>query len=621
MANFNWLDQWKQVGRKNAHSVFDLSKKMCFTLPNSLIMPVRFIETVPDDHLILNLSGLLRTETLNRAAFFKGKAVFSAFFVPYKQLWHNFNQFVVQKQDRHSIQYKGSHYVPVVDLVKLMYFVSNCFFDDVRDEFGYPVAFQMAQLLQYAKICNLYPIIAHKVQKEPADTWATYKAKLKPFFDPYEGKKVNLFRLLAYQHIFYDFYRNKYYDDFAYFSAVGLEPISYIDTFNVDDINCYGSSDNELSISLSGPHDNYDGSFASWDDARLANILKPHYCQYRKDLYTSLLPSSQFGAVSGLSFSGTTKNNSDYFQEDGHMLDDGPAAFDSNELVDSSDQVSVHNHQFTTFQDVLAWRNAELLQQWKQNALRAGNMIDDNFESHYGVKPFYEDDNNVRFLGQWECPLDVNPVTATSESASLKVGDLGAYGVGAVNGKQLDVQIKDFGVVIICAHFASEVYYSANGIDKQNQLVEPFDFFQSEFENSGLDTYQTINQSMWLKGHDSDVLGYTPPYSYHKTEIDEVFGEYGVTPYYQTPSDGGLIYGSLSAWTVRRSDFFFIGQQGLNYFPVLSVNRFYQSPGLTDSIFGIVYNGHGLTDPFGFAVNIQCTAIRPMSILGIPVFG
>lgn len=619
MANFNWLEQWKQVGRKNAHSVFDLSKKMCFTLPNSLIMPVRFIETVPDDHLILNLSGLLRTETFNRAAFFKGKAVFSAFFVPYKQLWHNFNQFVVQKQDRHSNVYKSSNYVPVVDLEKLMYFVSYCCFNDLRDEFGYPVAWQMAQVLQYAKICNLYPIIAHKVQKDLSDTWTSYKAKLKPFFDPYKGKRVNLFRLLAYQHIFYDFYRNKYYDDYAYFSAMNLDPIQYIDTFNVDDINCTNSSDNEIGIDLSNIHDHYDGVFVSMRDARMANILKPHYCQYRKDLYTSLLPSSQFGAVSGISFSGYTGYNGTYDEEGG--IEDGPAEFIDSDLTDSAGNVAYHSHLFTGYQDVLAFRNAELLQQWKQNALRAGNMVDDNFESHYGVKPFYEDDNNVRFLGQWECPLDVNPVTATAEGAQLKVGDLGAYGVGAVNGKQLDVQIKDFGVIVICAHFASEVYYSANGIDKQNQLIEPFDFFQSEFENSGLDTYQTINQTMWLNGHDSDVLGYTPPYTYHKTEVDEVFGEYGVTPYYLNPSDGGLIYGSLAAWTVRRSDFFFIGQQGLYYYPVLSVNRFYQSPGLTDSVFGIVYNGQGRSDPFGFAVNIQCTAIRPMSVLGIPVFG
>lgn len=77
----------------------------------------------------------------------------------------------------------------------------------------------------------------------------------------------------------------------------------------------------------------------------------------------------------------------------------------------------------------------------------------------------------------------------------------------------------------------------------------------------------------------------------------------------------------LSAWTVRRSDFMFNGTDGLNYFPVLSVNRFYQSPGITDSIFGITYDGKGNTDPFGFALSIECKAIRPMSVLGIPIFG
>lgn len=650
MANFNWLEQWRQHGRSNGHSVFDLSKKMTFNLPNALIMPIRFIETVPDDHLNLSLSGLLRTETFNRAAFFQGKAMFSAFFVPYKQLWHNFNQFVIQKDDKHSSLYKSSQFAPVVDLENLYKFVFSCAYDGLRDEFGYLVGYQMAYLLQLCKYGNIYSLMQ---KYDPTDylsypARADYLAELKPFTDQVHGKKVNIFRLLAYQHIFYDFYRNKYYDENPYYIEVGDDPIPYIDTFNVDDIVCSSSADNELTFSYLGISDEYEGWFNDASSVRIANILKPHYCQYRKDLYTSLLPSTQFGAVSGLSFASSidindidTDMSGEYYKADGSRLGtsgiwSSQFNFNNNknalQVAFNTPEDAYHKHtidgeslannfrSISSF-DVLSLRKAELLQQWKQNALRAGNMVDSNFESHYGVKPFYEDDNNVRFLGQWQCNLDVNPVTATSEYGSAKVGDLGAYGVGQIANNNIDVQIKDFGVIVICAHFASEVYYSGNGIDKQNTLVEPFDFFQSEFENSGMDTVVGSNQCPFIVGMNNASLGFTPPYTYHKTEVDETFGEYSALPYFVSNLDAGIVQGSLSAWTVRRSDFIYISSNGLYYSPVLSVNRFYQSPGLTDTIFGIKYNGNGNTDPFGFAVYIECKAIRPMSVLGIPIFG
>ena len=126
MSTYNWLNQWRDVGRKNGHSPFDLSKRIAFSSPNGLIQPIHFLETVPDDHIQMDLSAILRTETMNTAAFFSGKMFVDSFFVPYSQLWHNFNQFVSQKEDYHSTAYGGSQYVPFVMLKDLAVFVGNC---------------------------------------------------------------------------------------------------------------------------------------------------------------------------------------------------------------------------------------------------------------------------------------------------------------------------------------------------------------------------------------------------------------------------------------------------------------------------------------------------------------
>lgn len=678
MANTKWLSEWKEKRTSNSHSVFDLSKRMAFHLPNSLIVPIRFIETVPDDHFNININGLLRTETMNKAAFYNGKAVFSAFFVPYKQLWHNFNQFVVMKEDKHSSSYKASAYAPQINVKELLAFVVECYHADVKDQFGYSFAENAARLLQFAKIFNLFPVFAY-IDKRIADgdTWSVIISDLSSFyFDKFSDKFENLWRLLAYQHIYYDFYRNKYYDDVPFYqpSAVGQTGVQYVDTYNLDFLTCATEQTSAIQIE-NFDYDSEDNSFESFANCHLANLLSLHYCQYRHDLYTSLLPSTQFGAISGLQLNGsadlsgisgsispletaenigTSYDTGRWSKVDGSSLPDlvTVQSWHSNNLLINDGNPTRppihHDHSINPLDianqlgvslngstvpvpsrfDVLELRRAELLQQWKQNALRAGNMVDDNFLAHYGVKPYYEDDNNVRFLGQFECRLDVNPVTATADTDSVengRVGDLAAYGVGSVAGKNLDVQIKDFGVIVICAHFQSEVYYSANGIDKQNTLLEPLDYFQSEFENAGMDTVSAWQQSTGIVGADGSKLdmsfGYTPPYTMYKTEVDEVFGEYGEMIFERDADDPFIWNGSLSAWTAKRSDWLLRRGDDYSFFDNLPLSRFYQSPAVTDDIFGIVYDGKGATDPFGFAVNIECKAIRPMSVLGIPIFG
>ena len=46
---FDWLDRWKDVGRKVNHSSFDLSKRIAITQPCSLLTPTLCFETVPNE--------------------------------------------------------------------------------------------------------------------------------------------------------------------------------------------------------------------------------------------------------------------------------------------------------------------------------------------------------------------------------------------------------------------------------------------------------------------------------------------------------------------------------------------------------------------------------------------
>ena len=215
MAKFNWLNQWRDVGRKNGHSPFDLSKRIAFSSPNGLIQPIHFLETVPDDHIQMDLSAILRTETMNTAAFFSGKMFVDSFFVPYSQLWHNFNQFVSQKEDYHSTGLSGSQFVPFVALNDLVTFVCNVLlnvydFQGLFNISGRALGMDMVRFLQFAGIVDLSPILpvvfSSASLSEKVDAIGTFISDRGSDYT----KNVNLFRLLAYQHIFYDYYRNKY---------------------------------------------------------------------------------------------------------------------------------------------------------------------------------------------------------------------------------------------------------------------------------------------------------------------------------------------------------------------------------------------------------------------------
>lgn len=624
MAHFNLESIFKSNGAKVNHSVFDLSKRMAFSLPCSYLTPIYAVDTLPNEHHRISLNGIMRTETMNTAAFVSGKVHCNFFFVPYSQLWHPFNSFVSQKKDLHSVRFQGSNYVPNIalydivillrDLAQLPSYDANGGYPQY-DMFGYNIFFHVCRLLQVCKYGNYYWMFGKSVSE--INTWIDNMFPKEPGTSNVINKRyVNLFKILAYQHVFYDYYRNKFYDEYL------PNGERYIQSFNVDGVVSNNVSDSHITnVTVS--------------------VLYRYFCvhpiQYKKDLFSSLMPSTQFGAVSSVSFDNNYADNLVFGGDAGLVYVDGQGSVGVNNRIrlQNDDTLSTlsgglndytlkstasedYNVQNTSSFDVLSLRRAQLLQRWKQNALRAGNMVDDNFESHYGVKPYYEDDNNVRFLGSFTCELNVNPVTATSntgQSVNGNVGDLAAIGVGSFQGREIDFQCKDFGVIIGVAAFLPDVYYSANGIDQGNVNIEPFDYPNPEFNNVGFEptplwrlTLERPNSGLSVDAN----IGYSSPWSYLKTNVDEVFDEFSsFQPYGQN-----IWRGSLSSWIFRRHNNFKSGST-LN---VRMKDNLYVSPNVTDSVFGITFDGTPATNPFFFSCTLNHKAIRPLSVLGLPEF-
>lgn len=660
---------------------FDLSQKHVYSsAAGRLDCPVQ-IETVPRDKFKIDVASLMRTMTFQTAAFLRGKVTFDFYFVPYSQLWHPFNQFIGQRKDVHSSNQKGIKFCPVISLYKLLnlaYLIYKTYHEHPTtstggyflDVHGYSWSINLFRMLDFFGYGNYLHLQA--VMMDPDTTDEIWESAI----SEYEGKYVNVFRPAAYQHAWYDMYRNKFYDNYEYQENQFLS--DYVLSFNFDDLACDTFGNSILPI-----HDSAEDLTDS-ENLRVIMLFTQRYCQYKQDLFQSALPSTQFGVVSSVEIDldavDVTTTLSGAPEVGAIDLTAGSITFSSNASsvrspsgetpvngdlknlsgvawVDGVSNVQIrtsHSHDVggtiaigrgslsassnaTTTPgsfDVLTLRRAEALQKWRQNALRAGNMVDDSFRAHYGATPRYESDNNVLKLGSFEGILKVNSVEATAAtdgSVNGQVGDLGATGTSVIQGKPFNFECSDFGVIICLQYFRPESEYSSTMLDKANRLYEPFDFFTPEFQNMGLDTINMVDYSNNLLAQ-NQVLGYAAQYWWYKQAVDKVHGEFAKFLYkFDSLGQTSKFVGNTDMWVAPRNLDFFSDRAGGYH---RNVSSLYVNPNVLDTVFAVNYDDgiiqgeddesrhgyDGMSDHVHFNTYFDIKAIRPMSVVGLPNF-
>lgn len=617
---------------------FDLSQKHVFSNAPGMLLPVACWETVPNDYFEINMVSLMRTMTMNTAAFVRGKQRFDFYFVPYSQLWHPFNQFITQREDAHSVNQKGFLYVPTVSLATILKMIFEEFWTRTQagdDIFGYHFSVNAVRLLDMLGYGNYAWVV--DLAKDNTKTVQDLEDILNDY--GLSEKRVNIFRLAAYQHIWYDIYRNKFYD----LMDRGLQENDYVSNFNFDDIPCRSFSDSQLETVLQPAR----------LQERIFGLFRMRYVGWKKDLFTGLMPSQQFGAVSSVSIGSDLQlignpqvdNNlsvhwQDTYNHNSEGLSDTSldyTAYDENMGYITADGISLyHSHQLNggisasrgslalqgdggSF-DVLSLYKAQMLQNWKQKTLRAGNMVDDNFEAHFGTSPYYNSDENVRPLGSFEAVLNIDPVETTAISSEIgnnKVGDIGAKAQAVAKGNTIKFSCRDYGVIMCVTSFVPEADYKSDGIDKNNTLYEQFDFFTPEFENIGLEAVETKQLSHLIKR--DAVLGYAPRYWHYKGAYDKIHnGFYNQQYWKHGASSITTVLGDKVAWAAPKESYYL---SGYDFFGLAS---FYVDPAIFDNVFGVEFNvDHDYQhqeDTFVNNVYFDVKAIRSMSKLGLPEF-
>lgn len=619
---FEGMQKENQSGSRNKFN--SLSHVTTYSSKCGMLLPALCLETVPNDYFEIKVSDILRTLPFQQAAFAGLHYNLDFYFVPYSYLWSSFPQMIVGRRNSQSNFVDNNDivnkcpYIRLVDLIESLMQQSELEDWTTSEMFD---AFRLMDLLGYGNYSSLRGI---------ADIPAgVYTATIN---DVDETLKVNVFRALAYQKIFSDHYRNPYFD-------TQVKP----STFNIDSVVTESSLDLTRSV----------------DTLTIRDWFRIHQAPYRKDLHTSVLPSDSFGPVSSVSINGNpftglevntaindfetliniigeTDTNSYYSDASTPRLNVGTNP-NGNGYIGSYDGTTylgdIHHHHVIddayevfgslgSFEgeitgtpgsqsfDVLQLVRAQAAQEWAYNTLRNGNRLSSAWKGHFGTTPDYSKDHISTYLGSYSSEININTVTSTGDSDGAVLGAQAATGVTSLHGDTIKFQSNDFGIIMAISSIVPDIQYSSSGLHPNNSLIDQFDFYAEEFDNTGLVPVPSCDFETLDSYYHKNVVGYAPLWYNYKVNNNLSHGDFARNRY---------IGGTKSPFVVEAPSAASFNQEIYPY--ARAVESFYVWRGVDRYLFNAnTEDPHQTSDPYMHHIYFDIMALRKMSKLGLPNF-
>lgn len=618
MGLFNY-DDLKNHPRRSG---FDLSKRIEFSGKPGELLPVYWKFTVPGDKFNIRTSWFTRTEAVNTAAYTRVKEYVDWFFIPLNLLQKGIESAITQMVDNPvSAASVDSNRDITTDLpwttlgnLSRAILCLNGETDSneheetgLLNQFGYSRADLSAKILQLLKYGNF--INGTDFNRESkAFGYSTMSIQEQTFI---WNNAVSVLPLLAYQRVYTDFFRFEQWEN----------PVPYL--YNAD----YYTGGNIFSA-LS-----YDSGEPYWENVTPFDM---QYCNWNRDMFTGMLPSQQFGDAAVVSVDPSSEGTSNvsvlnegvggsksYFPLStvGNLSGTGSTSL---RLTDSStgpassgplvSVLSSINASFT----ILALRQAEFLQKWKEIALSGSPDYRTQVEKHFGVKLPVELSFMSQYIGGQFSQLDISEVV----NNNLESGDqqnqavIAGKGVNTGNGS-ISFSPRQHGIIMGIYHAVPLLEYVRTGQDADLLITQATDWAIPEFDAVGMQTLplttlfnSTISGFEWFRRDGAQApLGYVPRYINWKTDIDEVFGKFRSSAKdWVAPIDAEFI----TQWVSNN-----IANKPVES-PVFNANWFKVNPSILDSIFAVKADSTCDTDPFKINMSFDIKAVRPFDYSGMP---
>lgn len=599
-------------------SGFDIGRKNAFTAKVGELLPVYWDISMPGDKYKFNVEYFTRTQPVETSAYTRLREYFDFYAVPLRLLWKSAPSVLTQMQDINQLQALSltqnlslGTYLPAFSLQYLStclnringgsYNPSNS--TSLKNMFGFSrgdLSYKLLSYLGYGNVISSAP-------SSDSRWWSTSlanSAASSSYTQLYiQNTVVNIFPLLAYQKIYQDFFRWSQWEN--------CNPSSY----NVD---YYSGITPFLTNSLPSASDNYWKSDTMFD-------LK--YCNWNKDMLMGVLPNSQFGDVAVLDiFSSGASNvvlgpdgkNSTIGVASSVTSSSSPVPFfalqasASNAVPVGSTlrvDLSALQSQFT----VLALRQAEALQRWKEISQSGDSDYREQIRKHFGVNLPAALSNLCTYIGGISRNLDISEVVNNNLAAEGDTAVIAGKGVGAGNGS-FEYTTNEHCVVMCIYHAVPLLDYVITGQDGQLLVTDAESLPIPEFDNIGM---ETLPMSQIFNSPKASIVnlfnaGYNPRYFNWKTKLDVINGAFTTT---------------LKSWVSPVTESLLSGWFGFGYNEgdvnkdnkvVLNYKFFKVNPSVLDPIFGVSANSTWDTDQLLVNSYIGCYVARNLSRDGVP---
>lgn len=547
----------KSLRNKTSRNGFDLSFKKNFTAKAGELLPVMVKEVLPGDSFKINLRSFTRTQPINTAAFARIREYYDFYFVPYDLLWNKANTVLTQMYDNPQHSVSMN---PIDNFVLSGTMPSITASGLAKYLVSVSDSGEELNYFGYSRaLCS-----AKLMEYLGYGNFYRYAKGDQFTWDEHpllNNLNFNIFGFLAYQKIYSDYYRDSQWERIA------------PSTFNVDFMD--GSGNNSIEPYLDGD--------SSSDIITNYNLFDLRYCNWQKDLFHGLVPHQQYGESA---------------------------------VVQTSNVESGNPTDFT----ILALRQAEFLQKWKEITQSGNKDYKDQIEKHWGVSAGDALSEMCTYLGGISSSLDINEVV-NSNITGDNAADIAGKGTGVSNGYINFNAGAKYGVIMCIYHCLPMLDYTADLLESAFTKVNATDYAIPEFDRVGMEAVPFAKMINPLKNEDSlnftafasMIMGYAPRYIDYKTSVDSSIGGFRDT---------------LKNWVISYGNTSICNQLSTLKGPALSgpepsvapmnYTFFKVNPDCLNPLFAVAVNSEISTDNFLCSSFFDVKVVRNLDTDGLP---
>lgn len=580
MSDFNPLSGAKIPTHRSS---FDLSSKKLFTAKVGEILPCYWQIAIPGSSYRISSDWFTRTVPVNTAAYTRIKEYYDFYAVPLRLISRSLPQAFTQMSDymtsavnvgTNSTQLTQVPFTTTKTISDYMSIAPNSL-----DDANIPWYYGACKLLDYLNYGSFLDSTSSK--KAVITSAYTGISNLDDNLNPLIYKSsvaVNLFPLLCYQKLYFDFFSNSNWEKHQAYS------------YNVD----YWTGNQITSLSQ------------TWFQLRYAN--------YPKDMFMGVLPASQYGSVAVLPSYLRTDLSSNIVVAGGvrsSNVSDNPTVVNppsgssvvvNNVNSSSSDRYLNVNSDLSA----LSIRATEYLQRWKEVVQFSSKDYTDQMAAQFNVKAPEYMGNHSHYIGGWSSVININEVVNTNLDTNDSQASIAGKGVSSNSGHQITFNCGAEHCVIMCLYHAVPMLdWASTGQSPQLLCTDIADFPQPAFDQLGMQPVpiSALCNSKNMSASVTSNIGYNLRYWQWKSDIDRVNGALRPHFAYQAwaaPLGGENLVTRTGNWNYK----------SMKVFPY-QLNSIFQ-PQITTSTYSIAQ------DQLICNVNFQVYAVQNLDRNGLP---